>query len=62
MHSQALWERKKNNSEMRKMTLGGRGQGVTHLKDFGKEDIAGKEKICEEQYIQWSGDKAVEWG
>lgn len=31
------------------MTLGGRGQGVTHLKDFGKEDIVGKEKIGKEQ-------------
>lgn len=47
---------------MRNRTLGGRGQGVTHLKDFGKDDIAGKEKICKEQYIQYNGDKAVEWG
>ena len=31
------------------MTLGGKGQGVTYLKDFEKEDIVGKEKIGKEQ-------------
>lgn len=35
---------------MRKMTRGkGVVKGVTHFKDFGKENIVGKEKMGEEQ-------------
>lgn len=40
-----------------KVSLRGRGQGVTHLKDFRKADIVGKAKIGKEQQIQWNGDK-----
>lgn len=37
------------------ISLRGRGQGVTHLKDFSKEDTVGKAKIGKEQQIQRNG-------
>lgn len=40
-----------------KVSLRGKGQGVTDLTDFRKENIVGKAKIGKEQQIQWNGDK-----